>query len=94
MASDKTFRGNASQFFVAGELCRRGYFVMVTLGNAVNADILCRNVAGTKFVHVQVKTYLPGNMPSFVGLKAEKEYQDNFFLGPGWHPRSQTGCGV
>jgi hypothetical protein len=27
MEHDKTFRGNASQFFVAGELCRRGYSV-------------------------------------------------------------------
>ena len=61
MAADKTFRGNASQFFVAGELCRRGYYAVVTRGNAANTDILCSNVAGTKFVHIQVKTYLPGN---------------------------------
>lgn len=46
MAADKTFRGNASQFFVAGELCRRGYYAVVTLGNAANTDILCSNVAG------------------------------------------------
>ena len=52
MAADKTFRGNASQFFVAGELCRRGYYAVVTLGNAANTDILCSNVAGTKFVHI------------------------------------------
>ena len=52
---------------------------MVTLGNAANTDILCSNVAGTKFVHIQVKTYLPGNKTCSVGQKAEKEYQDNFF---------------
>lgn len=79
MAADKTFRGNASQFFVAGELCRRGYYAVVTLGNAANTDILCSNVAGTKFVHIQVKTYVPGNKTCSVGQKAEKEYQDNFF---------------
>tara|TARA_B100001540_G_C15478953_1_gene493670 strand:- start:78 stop:527 length:450 start_codon:yes stop_codon:yes gene_type:complete len=79
MAADKTFRGNPSQFFVAGELCRRGYYAVVTLGNAANTDILCSNVAGTKFVHIQVKTYLPGNKTCSVGVKAEKEYQDNFF---------------
>ena len=56
MAADKTFRGNASQFFVARELCRRGYYAVATLGNAANTDILCSNVAGTKFVHIQVKT--------------------------------------
>ena len=38
-----------------------------------------RGVAGTKFVHIQVKTYLPGNKTCSVGVKAEKEYQDNFF---------------
>ena len=79
MAADKTFRGNASQFFVAGELCLRGYYAVVTLGNAANTDILCSNVAGTKFVHIQVKTYVPGNKTCSVGQKAEKEYQDNFF---------------
>ena len=80
MGADKTFRGNASQFFVAGELCRRGYYAVVTLGNAANTDILCSNVAGTKFVHIQVKTYIPDKSPTCsVGQKAEKEYQDNFF---------------
>jgi len=94
MAADKTFRGNTSQFFVAGELCRRSYYAVVKLGNAANTDILCSNVAGNKFVHIQVKTYLPGNKTCSVEAKAEKEYQDNFFLGSGWHPRSHTGCGV
>ena len=58
---DKSFRGNASQFFVAAELCRRGYAAVVTLGNTPNVDILCSNGAGTNFVHIQVKTFLPGN---------------------------------
>ena len=30
---NKNARGNASQFFIAGELCRRGYSAVVTLGN-------------------------------------------------------------
>ena len=38
---DKNYRGNASQFFIAGELCRRGYSAVVTLGNTPNTDILC-----------------------------------------------------
>jgi hypothetical protein len=57
---DKTARGNASQFFIAGQLCRMGYSAVVTLGNTPNTDILCSNVEGTKFVHIQVKTYVPG----------------------------------
>lgn len=76
---NKTFRGNASQFFVAGELCRRGLVAVVTLGNCPNTDVLCSNPEGTKFVHIQVKTYVPGNRTCSVGLKAEIDYGSNFF---------------
>lgn len=79
MAKQKITRGNASQFFIAGELCRRGYTAVVTLGNTPNTDILCSNLAGTKFVHIQVKTFVPGNRTCSVGLKAEKYFGDNFF---------------
>lgn len=79
MAKEKSTRGNASQFFVAGELCRRGYAAVVTLGNTPNTDVLCSNIEGTKFVHIQVKTYLPGNRTCSVGMKAEKKFGDNFF---------------
>lgn len=58
---DKSSRGNASQFFVAGELCRRDLVALVTIGNTPNTDILCSNKEGTKFVHIQVKTFVPGN---------------------------------
>jgi hypothetical protein len=75
---DKSARGNASQFFVAGELCRRGLVAVVTLGNTPNTDILCSNPAGTRFVHVQVKTFVPGNATVSVGRKAERYYGDNF----------------
>jgi len=67
---DKSFRGNASQFFVAGELCRRGHAAVVTLGNTPNVDILCSNAAGTRFAHIQVKTFEPANRTCSVGLKA------------------------
>jgi hypothetical protein len=29
----------ASQFFIAGGLCRQGYFAVVTLGNTPNTDV-------------------------------------------------------
>ena len=38
MTKEKSTRGNASQFFIAGELCRRGYSAVVTLGNTPNTD--------------------------------------------------------
>lgn len=79
MEKDKTFRGNASQFYIAGELCRRGHSAVVTLGNTPNVDILCSNRAGTKFVHIQVKTFLPGNKTCSVGLKATKDFGPTFF---------------
>lgn len=75
---DKSSRGNASQFFVAGELCRRGLVAVVTMGNTPNTDILCSNPEGTKFVHIQVKTFVPGNRTVSVGRKAEKNYGRKF----------------
>ena len=79
MGKEKITRGNASQFFVAGELCRRGYSAVVTLGNTPNTDILCSNIEGTRFVHIQVKTFVPGNRTCSVGKKAERNFGDNFF---------------
>ncbi|PKN85277.1 MAG: hypothetical protein CVU46_11650 [Chloroflexi bacterium HGW-Chloroflexi-8] len=79
LGKDKTFRANASQFFVAGELCRRGYSAVVTLGNTPNTDILCSIMEGTRFVHIQVKTLVPGNRTCSVGRKAEKDFGENFF---------------
>ena len=76
--NDKSSRGNASQFFVAGELCRRELVAVVTMGNTPNTDILCSNREGTKFVHIQVKTFVPGNATVSVGKKAEKNYGKNF----------------
>lgn len=90
MTKEKSTRGNASQFFVAGELCRRGYSAVVTLGNTPNTDILCSNIEGTKFVHIQVKTFVPGNRTCTVGLKAEKSFGDNFFWVLGGIPGSDS----
>lgn len=76
---DKSHRGNASQFYVAGELCRRGYAAVVTLGNTPNTDVLCSNRAGTRFAHIQVKTFVPGTKTCSVGAKAERQYGEAFF---------------
>lgn len=78
LKTDKSSRGNASQFFVAGELCRRDLVALVTIGNTPNTDILCSNKSGTKFIHIQVKTYVPKNKTVSVGVKAEKFYGENF----------------
>ena len=87
---NKNHRGSASQFFVAGELCRRGYVAVVTMGNTPNTDILCSNEEGTKFVHIQVKTFVPGIKTVQVGKKSEKYFGENFIwvLGGIPHPNS------
>ncbi|MES2298282.1 MAG: hypothetical protein V4582_14645 [Pseudomonadota bacterium] len=79
MDRDKNARATASQYFVAGELCRRGYTAMVTLGNTPNTDILCSNQAGTRFVHIQVKSFVPGTRSCSVGSKAEREFGAGYF---------------
>ncbi len=79
MAKQKITRGIASQFFVAGELCRRGYAAVVTLGNTPNTDIHCCDLEGTRFLHNQVNTFILGIRTCSVGLKAEKSFGDNFF---------------
>lgn len=80
MAEDKSHRGASSQFFVAGELCRRGLVAVLTLGNCPNTDVLVSNKSGTRFAHVQVKTYRPGRDKTVsVGRKAELDYGPGFF---------------
>lgn len=64
---------------MAGELCRRGFVAVVTLGNTPNTDILCSNRDGTKFVHIQVKTFVPGTKTCSIGLKAERPFGPAFF---------------
>ena len=78
MGENKNARGSSAQFFVAAELCRRELVAVVTMGNTPNTDILCSNTEGTKFVHIQVKTYVPGNKTVTVGQKAEKDFGKNF----------------
>jgi hypothetical protein len=90
MAEQKITRGNASQFFVAGELCRRGYSAVVTMGNTPNTDILCSNLEGTRFVHIQVKTFVPGIRTCSVGMKAEKDFGESFFWVLGGIPLPGT----
>jgi hypothetical protein len=87
---DKHARGSASQFFIAGQLCRRGLVAVVTMGNTPNTDILCSNSEGTKFVHIQVKTYVPGGRTVSVGKKAEKDYGANFIWVLGGIPHADS----
>jgi hypothetical protein len=60
------------------------------MGNCPNTDILCSDIQGTKFVHIQVKTFVPGKSKTCsVGLKAEINYSDNFFWVLGGIPEPE-----
>src|SRR5688572_23643326 len=63
------------------------------LGNCPNTDILCSNAAGTRFAHIQVKTFVPGNRTCSVGLKAERLYGENFFWVLGGIPMPGSSAG-
>ena len=51
---DSILLGIAGEYFVAGELSRRGYIASVTLRNTASVDILVSN--GKKAINIQVKT--------------------------------------
>jgi len=89
-AQHKALRGHASQFFIAGELCRRGHTAVVTLGNTPNVDILCSNAAGTRFAHIQVKTFEPIKRSCSVGMKATRDFGPTFFWILGGIPRPDS----
>lgn len=77
--TDKNLRGNAAQFFVAGELSRRNISAAVTVGNTVHTDILCSNREATRSAHIQVKTFRPRDRTCAVGMKAVNRYGKSFF---------------
>ena len=52
--SDSILIGVAGEYFVAGELSRRGYIASITLRNTASIDILASN--GERTVNIQVKT--------------------------------------
>ena len=63
---------------------------MVTMANTPNPDIPGSNAEGTKFVHLQVKTYVPGNKTVTVGAKAEKDFGPNFIWVLAGIPKSNS----
>ncbi|RJP46134.1 MAG: hypothetical protein C4583_19370 [Anaerolineaceae bacterium] len=60
------------------------------MGNTPNTDILCSNIEGTRFVHVQVKTFVPGGRTCSVGMKSEKNFGENFFWVLGGIPEPES----
>lgn len=81
---DKSYRGNASQFFVAGELCRRGYAAVVTLGNTPSMThsnagpgrTLCVSLSGTGQVMLRCSLSEKYLRRSYYTRRLEETLQD------------------
>ena len=63
--------GNAGEYFVAGELERRGFTVGVPMSNVKDYDLLCINRNGKQFA-LQVKTTADGRNKWILSKKNEK----------------------
>ena len=69
----------AGEYFVAGELSRRGFIASITSRNTIGVDILASNATATRQIAIQVKTN-QGSQPEWVlSKKAESFYADNLF---------------
>ncbi len=76
--------GIAGEYFVAGELSRRGYIASLTLRNTRGVDIVVSNEDATRSVGVQVKTSQKTAPLWLLDKKVEKgadeEYAANLFF--------------
>ena len=78
--SDSILIGVAGEYFVAGELSKKGYIASITLKNTREIDILVSNRDATKSVGIQVKSTRYSNSRSWMlNEKSENYYADNLF---------------
>lgn len=70
--------GNAGEYFVAGELERRGFTVGVPMSNVKDYDLLCANREGKQFA-IQVKTTADGRNKWMLAQKNENIISDNVY---------------
>lgn len=71
--------GAAGQYFVAGELSRRGIIATVTLRNARGIDILASNQSASRTISIQVKTNQLSGKKWLLDKKAEDLFADNLY---------------
>ena len=71
--------GIAGEYFVAGELSRRGYLASITLRNTRGIDILVSNADASKSVGIQVKTGQHSRKSWILCGKAEQIFSDTLF---------------
>ena len=71
--------GVAGEYFVAGELTRRGYIASITLRNTRGVDILASNEMASRQVGLQVKSNQGNSREWILNRKAEDISEDNLF---------------
>lgn len=76
---DNINTGNSGEYFVAGELARRGFIVAVPMSNVENFDILAIHRVSHKQIAVQVKTTGKNQKKWTLTAKSEKLIEDNVF---------------
>lgn len=79
---DSILAGISGEYFVAGELSRRGWVASITLRNTNNIDILASN--GNQTINIQVKTKREGVSSSWAmsskSLEQKSEYKNTFYV--------------
>lgn len=71
--------GISGEYFVAGELTRRGFIASITLRNSEGIDIICTTPDSSKSFSIQVKTSSYDKPSWIMNIKAEGKYSDKFF---------------
>jgi hypothetical protein len=71
--------GASGEYFVAGELCRRGWVATITPKSTQSIDILVSTADGSKAVGIQVKTNKGMSKEWVLSKKDESLARDNLF---------------
>ena len=75
----KGLSGVAGEYFVAGELSRRGYIASITLRNTRGVDVLVAGRDAARSAGIQVKTNQGGSKGWVLNKKAETLEEDGLF---------------
>ena len=66
---EKGIIGLCGEYAVASEICRRGHYAQITLGNLKSTDILVFNPDSKKMIRIEVKSKQGKEWPNIKGIK-------------------------
>lgn len=79
MKPSSQLAGVAGEYFVAGELSRRGFIASITMRNSPGIDVLATNLKAKKAVTIQCKTSRSSTKGWILSEKAEDFAPKNHF---------------